>query len=75
MCMHMHSDACSVLRNASMNEQHVSVMVDLLHQGDLSFSPGQGLDLLGHALQLLRVEQHVAGPGGAHVNLQSEQAS
>ncbi len=73
MFMHMHNDACNVLRNAWMNERHVSVMVYLLHQGDLGFPPGQGLDLLGHALQLLRVEQHVAGPRGAHVNLQSDQ--
>ena len=48
---------------------------DLLHQGDLGFPPGQGLDLLGHALQLLCVEQHFAGPRGAHVNLQSDQAT
>jgi hypothetical protein len=48
---------------------------NLLHQRDLGFPPGQGLDLLGHALQLLSVEQHVAGPRGAHVNLQSDQAT
>lgn len=45
----------------------------LLHQRHLSFPSGQSLDLLGHALQLLCVEQHVAGPRWAHVYLQSKQ--
>ena len=36
--------------------------VYLLHQGHLCFSLSKRLDLLGHSLQLLCVEQHVAGP-------------